>query len=210
MNNEKSISINPICWDRVDRYISWRAWKIIEDDKAIRVKCVMQNIIPYFVATAMIITGVITGLHYFSLSLRIPIIIFGFVFLIAIAMWFFVDLSFSKKGDWLVFDKEKNILILPRCKKIMNRDNLAFFQIIVGLPEVAETKYFTQVNVVEKKDDEKYDRHPLMRVVGPKLVKPLVSELSSRLDSDIQEIEYSIFGKIIKNEIVPPTMMPKD
>jgi len=165
-------------------YPGWRAWQLENSQEMLTVKFKKLSIWNHLALFAIFVFGGIA----FSFGLSsvfgwlFPIIMFSLMAIICPCIAFAIDRSYSR-GDWLVYDKDKNIIRLPREQITFPKDEVESFQIIVG-NAMSGQKFITEVNVICMGNR----RYPLMRALSPNLVRKTVNELAVLLGVPLNEI----------------------
>jgi hypothetical protein len=111
----------------------------------------------------------------------------------AISILYFFNIKSRKKGDWLVYDADTNIIKLPRISVEFSKDDLYLIQVIVGDPEFNEYLW-AEVNLVLN-EKSGFTRYPLIQAGSENLIRPLVSELSREFSVGVRKVKNSFNRK---------------
>lgn len=185
-------------------YCTGRAWSIIEDTNRLIIRYKKKNnliyIIPILIIAFILFVLPPLGQSHELWKLCQILILGAAVF--GTIIWFIIDKQLAHKGDWLIFDKDQQVIELPRNNVKMRKELLKCLQIIIGDPRLnlSDASLDTQVNIVFFEDD-KYVRYPLMRVLASKMVWGTAIALSRKLQCPCQKIEYTILGECMKSQI---------
>lgn len=176
-------------------YPGRRHWRLVRGQGKVRVGYIGLGVFCY------VWIGIIWGILWYLILQRIEggafktqisvlAIILG---VSAISILYFFNIKSRKKGDWLVYDADTNIIKLPRISVEFSKDDLYLIQVIVGDPEFNEYLW-AEVNLVLN-EKSGFTRYPLIQAGSENLIRPLVSELSREFSVGVRKVKNSFNRK---------------
>ena len=196
--NENAIDGNPLRGPAGDPYQNWKAWELSADDKMVAVKYISYGNIYYLLIMFMIIgflfiPPLIENSEFWLVG-KISIAAVSFIFLM---VYYGINKSHARKGDWLIYQKDKECIKLPRENIELCSNSLVCLQIIIGDPCFSDSLLDTQLNIIFQ-DGTSYRRYPLMRALTPRMLWGVAMELSGKLSCPCQVVEFGFDRKCKK------------
>lgn len=98
--------------------------------------------------------------------------------LFSIILLLYLDWYFSKKGPWLVWDRRKEFLELPKLHMTFEKDEIVCFQQLTAKDRTGDTN--TEFNVITRKIDGQRQRYPVISSITIKQMEK-ISKLFSEI-----------------------------